>query len=173
MVPTIREWSGRLVTNTGFEFDVRPVNEGDEARLGDFFRHLTPEDLRFRFLNTPKLGQSLIESMVKVDHDLTERFVALVPRGDTIIASALLATDPARHTGEVAVAIRPEYKRRGISWSLLEHVTRYATARGLKQIESIESRDNQAAIELEQQMGFTLSPVEGDPALVLVRRDLP
>lgn len=167
------EWSGQLVTHTGFAFDVRPVAEADEALLGDFFRHLTAEDLRFRFLSTPKLDEPLIRSMVHVDHDLTERFVALTPGGDAIIASALLATDPARQSGEVAVAIRPEYKQRGISWSLLEHLTRYATARGLKQIESIESRDNQAAIALEQQMGFTLSPVEGEPSLVLVRRDLP
>lgn len=172
-MPTQGEWRGRLVTRTGFEFDVRPVTGDDETPLGDFFRHLTPEDLRFRFLSTPKLDQALIRSLVDVDHDLTERFVAMEPRSDTIIASALLATDPGRTVGEVAVAIRPEYKLRGISWSLLEHVTRYATARGLRQIESIESRDNQAAISLEQQMGFTLSPVEGEPSLVLVRRALP
>lgn len=172
-MPTTAEWSGRLVTHTGFEFDTRPVTDADEVLLGDFLRHLTPEDLRFRFLGTPKLDTSLIHSMVDVDHELNERFVAIAPGGDAIIASAFLAIDPHRNTGEVAIAIRPEYKRRGISWSLLEHVTRYATARGLKQIESIESRDNQAAISLEQQMGFTLSPVEGEPSLVLVQRDLP
>lgn len=172
-MPVVGEWSGRLVTHTGFEFDVRPTTEADEDLLGDFFRHLTPEDLRFRFLSTPKLDPSLIRSLVHVDHDLTEQFVAVQPLGRTIIASAMLATDPGRHSAEVAIAIRPEYKRRGISWCLLEHVTRYATARGLKQIESIESRDNQAAIQLEQQMGFTLSPVEGEPSLVLVQRDLP
>ena len=165
-----KDWSGRLVTRSGFEFDVRPVAPSDEAELATFFAHVTPQDLRFRFLDSRKLGADLIRSMTAVDHDLSERFLAL--EGGQVVASALLAMDQARERGEVAVAIRPDYKQRGISWTLLEHVTRYATARGLKMIESIESRDNRAAIALEQEMGFTLSPIEGEPSLVLVRRSL-
>lgn len=166
------EATQQLTTRSGFAFDVRPVRAADEQSFGDFFRHLTPQDLRFRFLSTRKIDDDLIRGMTRVDHDLSERFVALLPGTDTVIASALLATDPARERGEVAVAIRPEYKRRGISWTLLEHVTRHAAARGFKRIESIESRDNEAAISLEQEMGFTLSPIEGEPTLVLVTLDL-
>ncbi|TJW71389.1 MAG: GNAT family N-acetyltransferase, partial [Mesorhizobium sp.] len=36
----------------------------------------------------------------------------------------------------------------------------------------IENRENQAAIELEREMGFTVAAYPDDPTLVLVRRDL-
>ena len=84
----------------------------------------------------------------------------------------VLAIDDARESGEVAISIRPDYKLRGISWSLLEHVVAYAEARGLKWIESIEDRENRAAISLEREMGFIIEPIEDDPTHVLVRRQL-
>lgn len=171
-MPTEMEWSGRLATRSGFAFDVRPVAPSDEDRLATFFAHVTAKDLRFRFLDTREIGADEIRRMILIDHDLTEGFLALAPEDGAVIASAMLAIDPARERGEVAIAIRPEYKQRGVSWSLLEHVTRYAEARGLRVIESIESRANQAAITLEQEMGFTSSPVEGEPTLVLVQRRL-
>ena len=48
MVPD--DWSRDLITRTGFRFHVRPAMASDEAALGEFFTHVTPEDLRFRFL---------------------------------------------------------------------------------------------------------------------------
>ncbi len=45
---------GDLVTRTGFGFNVRPVTPADEGVLADFFHHVTPDDLRFRFLTTMK-----------------------------------------------------------------------------------------------------------------------
>ena len=40
-----------IVTNSGFRFHVRAAHPKDEAELSDFFKHVTPEDLRFRFLS--------------------------------------------------------------------------------------------------------------------------
>ena len=47
---TRNDWSRDLTTRTGLTFHVRPVHPDDEAALAEFFRHVTPEDLRFRFL---------------------------------------------------------------------------------------------------------------------------
>lgn len=41
---------------------------------------------------------------------------------------------------------------------------------GIGRLQSIESRDNRAAIALEREMGFSARAVEGDPALVLLER---
>lgn len=161
-----------LETHTGFRFTVRPVRRDDEAALGEFFARVTHEDLRFRFLTSVReVSHDRLAAMTGVDHDKTENFLAFDSDG-TVVATAMLAIDDAREAGEVAISIRPDYKLRGISWSLLEHVVAYAEARGLKWIESIEDRENRAAISLEREMGFIIEPIEDDPTHVLVRRQL-
>jgi L-amino acid N-acyltransferase YncA len=84
----------------------------------------------------------------------------------------MLACDAEMKTGEVAIAIRPDYKAKGVSWDLLTHVAKAAKNKGLMTIQSVESRDNHAAIDMERQMGFTAGPYPGDPTLVLVQKQL-
>ena len=167
------DWSAALSTREGFNFHVRSANPADEAALAEFFTHVTPEDLRFRFLTALRqVDHDRLVAMTHVDHKKTENFLAFEPGATTIIATAMLAADEALEKAEVAIAIRSDYKHRGVSWTLLEHVARFAEAKGFKSIESIESRDNHAAIELEREMGFVALPCPGDPTLVIVRATL-
>ncbi len=167
-------WNRQLQTRTGFQFHVRPVGPGDEAALSDFFTHVTPDDLRFRFLSSVNVvSHGLLSRMIDVDHRQKENFLAFDTDGTTIIASAMLACDPQLAVGEVAISIRPDFKRRGVSWELLEHVVHFAESLGVATVQSIESNANHAAIELERDMGFTARAYPGDPTLVLVERKLP
>lgn len=171
MVPD--DWSRDLVTRTGFHFHVRPAMAADEAALGEFFTHVTPEDLRFRFLTgLRQVSHDRLIEMTTIDHRQTENFLAFENGKPDILATAMLACDKAMQTGEIAIAIRSDYKARGISWDLLAHVSDYAEAKGLTTIQSIESSANHAAIEMERQMGFVSAPYPGDATLVLVKRQL-
>ena len=164
---------GDATTRSGFRFHIRPASPDDEPALAEFFTHVSRDDLRFRFLSAVReVGHERLAAMTAVDHDRTEDFLAIDPDGGAIIATAMLAADPKRERAEVAIAIREDFKRRGVSWTLLEHVTRYAGQQGFKVLESIESRDNRAAIELEREMGFSVESVPGDATLVIVRRAL-
>ena len=160
-----------LGTWTGFRFEVRPVRPGDEAALAEFFDQVSPQDRRFRFLSAvPKVGRDMLERLTQVDHDRTEDFLAF--DGETLIASAMLAADPAKERAEVAIAIRADYKSRGLGWALLAYVAGYATDKGIRLLESVECRDNVDAIALEQEMGFTATAYPGDATLVLVQKRL-
>ena len=162
-----------LTTRTGFCFSVRPAIPSDETALAAFFTHVTPEDLRFRFLTGLKtVGHDRLVAMTTIDHRQTENFLAFVDGEAEIIATAMLACDAEMKTGEVAIAIRPDYKAKGVSWDLLTHVAEAARDKGLMTIQSVESRDNHAAIDMERQMGFTAGPYPGDPTLVLVQKHL-
>jgi acetyltransferase len=164
------DWSRELTTRSGYVFQVRPADAGDEGDLAAFFTHVTPEDLRFRFLSAIRhVGQDQIERLTHVDHRRTENFLAFDGQHGTMIATGMLAADRALETAEVAIAIHKDFKHRGIGWTLLEHLTRFARARGIKTIESVESRNNHQAIELEREMGFSLLPCNGDPTSVIVR----
>ena len=160
-----------LTTWTGFRFRIRSAEPSDQTALADFFELVTPEDRRFRFLSAaPRVNHDMLERLTKVDHDRTEDFLAF--DGDALIASAMLAADPGRERAEVAIAIRGDYKHRGVGWTLLDHLARYARDKGIKLIESIESRDNVEAIALEKEMGFSATAYPEDATLVLVQKRL-
>ncbi len=168
------KWSLDLTTRNGFRFHVRPVAKGDEPLLAEFFSHVTPDDLRFRFLTGVNVvGHDRLVAMIDVDHRQKENFLAFAADGITVIATAMLACDDAMTNGEVAISIRSDHKGRGVSWELLEHVAHFAEASGVQTLQSIESRANHAAIELERDMGFTARSYPGDATLMLVERKLP
>ena len=167
------DWSSELTTHSGFKFFVRTVRPDDEAALREFFEHVTPEDLRFRFLTSVKeVGPERLAQMTNVDHRETESFVAYEAEGGPFIASAMFACDSDLEIGEVAVSISAGYKNRGVGWELLRHVTRYAEAKGITRLLSLEDRSNLSAIQLEREMGFTSSVYPGDSTLVLLEKVL-
>ncbi len=173
--PLLEQWSAELMTRTGLRLYVRPVNSDDDDQVSLFFASLSPDDLRFRFL-TPldhPCG-SLLEALVTVDHVRTEDFLVFadVSGEKALIASAMLAADPSMARAEVAIAVHPEFRQQGVGWTLLDFVARDAAARGIKTIESVECRDNVAAIALEKEMGFTATSYPGDATLTLVRKTL-
>lgn len=160
-----------LKTRSGLVFRVRPAREGDEAALAGFFAHVTPQDLRFRFLSAmPHVTREQIEMLTHVDHKRTENFLAFTGDGALLVATAMLACDAALKKAEVAIAVHADYKARGLGWELLRYVADAAAARGVETVESIESRDNRAAIEVEEDMGFKVESVPGDPGVVRVSK---
>lgn len=162
-----------LVTKTGFKIEVRPANSGDDAALAEFFRHVSKDDLRFRFLSAvQKVSDKQIAEMTHVDHRRTEDFMVFEAGGQEIIGNAMLAADKAMETGEVAFTVHSDFKGKGIETALLEYVTANARARGLKKLQSIESRENHCTIELERKLGFTARGIDGDPMLVLLEARL-
>jgi GNAT superfamily N-acetyltransferase len=162
-----------LETKTGFKFHVRPANPDDDAALAEFFRHVSKDDLRFRFLSAiQKVSDKQIAEMTHVDHRRTEDFMVYAAGGKDIIANAMLAADKAMETAEVAFTVHSDYKGKGLETALLEYVTKAAKARGLKKLQSIESRENHCTIELERKLGFTARGIDGDPMLVLLEARL-
>ncbi len=162
-----------LTTRSGFEFHVRPVAPSDEEALAAFFDHVTKDDLRFRFLSPiPEVGKEMLSYLINVDHDHKEDFLALDIDDKTIIASAMIGANEDKSVAEVAIVVRRDYKNRGMSWTFLEYVVDEARRSGIKKLQSIESRENYAAIELEREMGFTAKSYPGDATLMLLEFDL-
>jgi acetyltransferase len=170
--PVIRpvpvQWTADLDTRSQLRLHVRPVLPGDADVLAGFFRHVTPEDLRFRFLSAIReVGPDRIAAMTQIDYRRTMTFLAFA--GETLVACATLAADADLKRAEVAISVHRDFKQRGVSWTLLEHVLRYARAEGIATVESVESADNRAALSLEHEMGFREVP-NGDSREMTVRK---
>lgn len=169
--PVPVEWSADLVTRSGLKLHVRPVRPDDEARLTTLFENVAPGDMRFRFLTGIRhVGHDRIVAMTQIDYARTMHFLAFA--GDVLVASAMLASDPDRVRGELAIATHAGYKNRGVSWTLVEHVMTYAAAEGLHVIESVESRENRSALALEREAGFAIVPGSEAAGEVTVRRSI-
>lgn len=162
-----------LTTRTGFEFHVRPVEPSDKDALAEFFTHVSHDDLRFRFLSPiPEVRDSRLDDLVNVDHDHKEDYLAFDIDDKTVIASAMVGANDDKSEAEVAIVVRSDYKHRGMSWTFLKYVIDQARQSGIKKLQSIESRQNHAAIELEKEMGFSARSCPGDATLMLLEFDL-
>lgn len=160
-----------LVTRGGVELQVARARRQDEADLKAFFGHLTPEDLRFRFLETVKeVSDARIAAMVEDKAVVT--FLARHADDGQLIAIATLAEGPDGREAEVALSTHPDWKHRGVSWTLLEHVLAYAKDRGFRRVSSLEAADNREAVKLEREMGFVARLESADPVELLVSKDL-
>jgi GNAT superfamily N-acetyltransferase len=162
-----------LTTRTGGRYPVRPARIDDGATITEFFSHVSRDDLRFRFLSSsPGVTPAQVSMLTHPDHKLSESFLVFAADGATMLATGVLACDAAFDRGEVAIAIREDHKHKGIGWELLAHIARVAEAKGLRTLESIESRENHEAIELERDMGFVAREYPGDATLMLVSRSI-
>lgn len=169
--PYPAEWEAEVTTRSGVALHIRPVRPDDEAALAEMFAAVSLEDLRFRFLSgVSSVSREQLVAMTQVDYRRTINFLAFA--GDRLVASAMLASDPDGERAELALAVCADFKGKGVSWTLVDHVLHYARARGIETVESIESRDNYAAIALEREAGFEIAPHGDSPTEVVVRRHM-
>lgn len=168
-----RDWSRDLVTREGLAVHVRPARPGDEAALADFFLQVTPEDLYHRFLTgLNRVDQGRIAAMTRNDDPDVVDFVAIEEPGGTIVATAMLTLAPDGETAEFALCTRGDKKHRGLSWTMLDHLVAFGRALGLGEIQSIQSWDDRAAIDLEREMGFAIRRYPGDATLLIAEKTL-
>lgn len=171
---TLSEAAGvTLATRGGLVLKLRPVASADAQLVASFFAHLSPEDLRFRFLSgQDRLSESQLAMMIGVDHRHSEHLLAFEGESGSLVASLMLAADKHMEVAEVAIAVAPGFKGRGIGWTLLKHAAELARERGVRRLRSIESRTNHQAIEVERALGFHAGDYDGDATLMLVEAEL-
>ena len=162
-----------LTTRSGFEFHVRPVDPSDKEAFAEFFTHVSKEDLRFRFHSgMPSVKESLLDSLIDVDHDRKEDYLAFDIDDKTIIASAMIGSKEDKSEAEVAIVERSDYKHRGMGWTFLEYVIEEARRDGITKLTSLEHRTNHEAIKLEKEMGFMAKSCPEDATMVRLEFDL-
>ena len=169
-----KQWSRDLQTITGFNFHVRPARPADQAALGSFFEQLSTDDIYFRFLSAyPRVDEWRLKALTRIDDPHTIDFLAFPIDDDRqVLASAMLAADEDFKMAEFALATRSDMKHRGISWTLLDHVARYASSRGLEKLHAVHCSRDYAATSLEREAGFRVRASADDPALLIAEKIL-
>jgi acetyltransferase len=169
--PRELESSERLRDGTALR--LRPIRPEDEPALQDLARHMNPDDLRLRFFTPMKgLPHGLAARLSQIDYD---REMALVARrkGDgAALGVARFSCDPDRQRAEFAVALRSDWKGRGLGYLLMSRLIDIARARGIGEIIGDVLHENAPMLKLAQSLGFRLASHPGDPELVRVVKPL-
>jgi acetyltransferase len=156
--PYPSDWEQRFAIDGIGDILVRPVRPEDESLYVDFFRQVSPEDLRLRFFAPVKdFGHTFIARLTQLDYARAMAFAAISRSTGELLGGVRLHSDANYETGEYAILLRSDVKGRGLGWKLMELIICYARAEGLKRIEGQVLADNIAMLQMCRALGFTVT----------------
>jgi acetyltransferase len=162
--PYPRGWERHDRMLDGTPVFVRPLKPEDGALYPEFFRSLTPEDLRLRFFAPLReLSQDMIERFTRLDYSRAMAFIAIDETDGKMLGVVRLHYDPGGKTaGEYAVNIRSGLKGKGLGWVLMRRIIEYARSEGLKEIHGEVLNENATMLQMCSELGFhvTDNPME-------------
>ena len=168
------ELEERTILPTGAEIFLRPLRREDGPLLQDLFDHMSPEDRRLRFFAPiSRLSPRLTRLLTQVDYKRRIALVAFEAGADTVLGIVRLAAEPDTSRAEFAVALRSDWKGRGLGWLLMHRVLDLAARLGLAEVFGYVLRSNERMLQMCHEMGFTVASVPDDAETVLVRRVVP
>jgi GNAT superfamily N-acetyltransferase len=110
---------------------IRPVLPGDAPELADAILTADADTLRSRFLGAaPRVTQALLDHLTVVDY--VHRFVLVAIDPATSRGVAIARYEPAGEgTVELAVVVRPEWRRAGLATAMIMLLAKVAVAHGI------------------------------------------
>lgn len=157
---------------TGELLWVRPLVPGDAAALAAEFASADEETLYMRFFSPFfQLTPDRLRYLTDIDYHHHVALAAMVADGDHSQGVAI-ARFAARSDSdvEVAVVVKPEYRRRGIARMLFERLATIATDEGYRTMSANYLEENHGAAALLASCGFR-GPILED-GMVVVQRQL-
>ncbi len=155
----------------GTPLRLRPLRPEDEPLLHDLAAHMSREDLRLRFF-TPVSGLShaVAARLSQLDYD--RELALLAERDRTALGVAHFFADPDNLRAEYAIAVRSDWKGRGVGYLLMERLIDLARRRGIGELVGEVLRENAPMLRMCRELGFITAPQPADPAIMLVRKKL-
>jgi acetyltransferase len=150
---------------------VRPLRPEDEPLLHDLAAHMRPEDLRLRFF-TPVRGltHTVAARLSQLDYD---REMALIAERDrTALGVVHFFADPDRLRAEYAIAVRSDWKGRGVGFLLMTRLIDIARQWRIAELVGDVMRENKPMLQMCREFGFVITPDLSNTPLVLVRKSL-
>lgn len=141
---------------------LRPIRPEDEAMHQEFFEHLSPGDIHFRFFGlVRRFGHSEMTRFTQIDYDRELAFIAVRPATDShpeTIGVVRAAFDPDNIEAEFAIIVRSDLKGKGLGRLLMDKLIRTCRARGTRRLVGQVFRENEAMLALSSSLGFERAP---------------
>ena len=157
----------------GTRLRLRPVRPEDEPVLQDLASHMNPEDLRLRFFTPIKtLSHTLAARLSQIDYDREMALLARLADSGTALGVARFSADPNNQRCEFAIALRSDWKGRGLGYRLMMRLMDVAKARGIAEMMGDVLHENEPMLTLAKRLGFALTRHPEDAELVRVVKAL-
>jgi acetyltransferase len=155
----------------GLALRMRPLRPEDAPMLHDLAAHMSHEDLRLRFF-TPVQGltHAVAARLSQLDYD---RELALLAELDGLaLGVAHFFADPDNRRAEYAIAVRSDWKGRGVGYLLMRRLIDIARQRGIGELVGEVLRENEPMLQMCRELDFTIAPDPGDPGVMQVTKRL-
>jgi acetyltransferase len=134
---------------------------------------MSPEDMRLRFLAATRgLSHELAARLSHIDRDRAVALLAFAEGAEEVLGVARFSADPDNRAAEVAIAVRTDWKGRGLGHLLMARLTQLARQRGIDELVGEVLPENKAMLQLCREFGFTIGIAPGDPKLRRVSKAL-
>jgi len=156
----------------GRHVHVRPILPSDAPKLAAAIAGADAETLRLRFLGwQPILDDATLRHLVEVDYDRRLALVALDSVGGGV-GVARYEGRPDEDVAEIAVAVDPDWRRRGLGFRLLSMLGAAAASRGIRQLVAFYFDGNRDVEGLVRSSGLPYRSLVSR-GIVEARLDLP
>ena len=148
------ELEQNIRNHNNLAFKLRPIKAEDEGALGDFYRKLSPDALRFRFFNSRKhFDHKELARFSQIDYDREMAFVAM---HDKKLAGVVRSwIDPDSITAEFSVLIGEGFAGQQLGFILMQKMIDYlAHNRGVLQLVGSVLPNNSPMLKLARRLGF-------------------
>jgi predicted N-acetyltransferase YhbS len=145
----------RVTLGDGREVQVRTIVPSDAGELAEAIRLADPSDLHDRFLGSaPRMTDEVLDRLTRLDY--RERFALVARSGGRGIAVARYSRLPADDeagpaAAEIAVAVRPEWRRVGLAGVLITMLAGRALECGIESFTALFLPGNRPVAELAEQ----------------------
>lgn len=159
------EYERTVTLDNGQVVHFRPVVPGDVVLLAKEVAEADADTLYHRFFNPAiRLSEKRLRFLTEVDYE--KRFALVAFTGGEPIAIARF--EPAgEETAEVAVVVKPAWRRHGLATVMLELLEEAAVERGIKRFEAFYLPDNHAIERVLHKRDFGRATVESAVARVV------
>jgi len=172
--PYPSRWETDFTMRTGQELLIRPIRPDDEWRYNDFFKQVTPHDMRMRFFMAAKtLSHAAIARLTQIDYRREMAFVAIEKATGALLGVARMMAGSDYRNAEFAVLVASHLKGMGLGRRLMEHLIAYAVAEGLDELSGTVLAENKSMLEFCARLGFTITEDPEDMGLRIATLTLP
>ncbi len=151
-----RHWEADVLLRDGRAAHLRPIDEGDEELLVEFYEQVSAESKYLRFFAPmPRLSDHDVRRFTHVDHHDRVAFVLTV--GNKIIAVGRFDRIPDAAGGaeaEVAFLVQDAHQGRGIAQLLLEHLAQAGRERGVEKFVAEVLPQNRRMTQIFREAGY-------------------
>ena len=149
---------------------IRPIRPEDAVAHGEFFRRLSPEDVRFRFFSAMReLSHEQMARLTQIDYEREMAFVAVRDATGETVGVSRLVRDLNGTEGEFAVVVQPDMKGRGLARHLMERMMDWGRSQGVSAVVGQVLSDNQPMLAFVRHLGFVVRRTPGEEDVVEAR----